>query len=65
MIERFQNHMLTAADEFLRGEGIKPDWINYFRHFSTDATQMAREIVCYAGNCWPEAIERGSLEVKA
>jgi hypothetical protein len=65
LVERFQNHILTAADEFFETEGIRADWITYFKQFSTDSTIFAREVICYAGNRWPEAIEKEALDIAA
>lgn len=53
-VDRLQGHLLEAATEFLEREGLKADWLAYWKDTSTDLEMHAREILCYAGNMWPE-----------
>ncbi|MCO5159808.1 MAG: hypothetical protein M9939_01620 [Mesorhizobium sp.] len=45
----------SAVEAFLAERGIQVDWIGYYRDASTDEEQHAREILCFAGDLWPES----------
>ena len=53
MVDRLQGHLLEAATAFLVAEGVKPDWLAYWKEATTDLEQHAREILFLAGDCWP------------
>lgn len=53
-VDRLQGHLLAAATDFLEREGLKADWLAYWRDMRTDLEMHSREILCFAGDLWPE-----------
>jgi len=43
-----------AVSAFLAERGIAADWLTFYRETSIDWEHAARELICFAGNVWPE-----------
>lgn len=45
--------LTDAADKFLRENGARPNWIEFYQLTSIDIAQLAREVLFFAGDIWP------------
>jgi hypothetical protein len=47
-------YMGESLTDFFRRRGIEPDWLAYWQNTTTDHDHLAREIICFAGDLWPD-----------